>query len=251
MLGTGTSTGVPRIGNEWGECDPHDPRNTRMRVSIMVESDAGDRLLVDTSPDLRQQMLVNRIDRVDAVLWTHDHADHCHGIDDLRPMRFGRSAPIPGYASQFTVSRLRQRFDYVFSGKHGYPSIVDLHVLDRVKIVAGFGLEWIEMPHGPGTSTGFRMEADGKSVCYATDFSEITDKAVALFMDTDILVTDCLRREPHPTHASLGMALELADRVNAKRTVLTHLDKSMDYVTLCDEVPDKVMVGYDGMELIA
>jgi len=251
MLGTGTSTGVPRIGNDWGECDPHDPRNKRMRVSIMVTSDAGQRLLVDTSPDLRQQMLVNRIDKVDAVLWTHDHADHCHGIDDLRPMRYGRSAPIPGFASASTVQRLRQRFDYVFSGKFGYPSIVEISDLERVKIVAGFGLGWVEMPHGHTTSTGFRMETDGKSVSYATDFSEITDDMVALFDQTDILVCDCLRRDAHPTHANLGMALELAARTGARRTVLTHLDKSMDYVTLCDEVPGHVLVGYDGMELEA
>jgi len=251
MLGTGTSTGVPRIGNEWGECDPHDPRNTRMRVSIMVQSDAGQRLLVDTSPDLRQQMLVNRIDKIDAVLWTHDHADHCHGIDDLRPMRYGRSAPIPGFASTPTVQRLRQRFDYVFSGKYGYPSIVELSDLERVRIVAGFGLGWVEMPHGHTTSTAFRLESDGKSVSYATDFSEITDGMLALFDQTDILVCDCLRREPHPTHAHLGMALELAQQTGARRTVLTHLDKSMDYTSLCDEVPANVLVGYDGMELVA
>lgn len=251
MLGSGTSTGVPRIGNDWGECDPNEPKNRRTRVSIMVESDDGARLLVDTSTDLRQQLLDNGIDKVDAVFWTHDHADHCHGIDDLRPMRFNRNAPLPGFASEQTARSLRQRFSYVFSGRYGYPTIVKLETLELVKIHAGFAIDSVEMPHGPTTSTGFRFESDGKSIAYATDFSKITNEMVALFADVDILVTDCLRREPHPTHASLASALELAERSRARTTVLTHLDKSMDYATLSAEVPAGVLVGYDGMELVA
>jgi len=250
MLGSGTSTGVPRIGNDWGECDPRDPRNRRTRVSIIVQSEAGTRLLVDTSPDLRQQLLDNAIDRVDAVFWTHDHADHCHGIDDLRPLRYGRSGPIPGFATTETVRRLRQRFGYVFAGRDGYPTICQLETLDLVRIHAGFGIGWCEMPHGAMASTGFRFETDGKSIGYATDFAAITDEMVALFADVDVLVSDCLRRDPHPTHASLGMALELSSRCRAGKTVLTHLDKSMDYVTLSTEVPANVLVGYDGMELL-
>lgn len=251
VLGSGTSTGVPRIGNDWGECDPKEPRNRRTRVSIIVECEAGTRLLVDTSTDLRQQMLANAIDRVDGVFWTHDHADHCHGIDDLRAMRFGRSAPIPGFASEETVWRLRQRFGYVFSGQFGYPTIVNIEVLDRLRMHAGFGLRWCQMPHGPTETTGFRFEADGKSIVYATDFSSISDEMIGLFEGADILVTDCLRREPHPTHANLAMALELGQRCKAGKTVLTHLDKSMDYASLQAEVPENVLVGYDGMELIA
>jgi phosphoribosyl 1,2-cyclic phosphate phosphodiesterase len=251
VLGCGTSTGVPRIGNDWGECDPADPKNRRSRVSILVESDEGARLLVDTSTDLRQQLLDNDIDKVDAVFWTHDHADHCHGIDDLRPMRFRRNAPLPGFASTETARSLRQRFSYVFAGRYGYPTIVHLETLELVKIHAGFAIASIEMPHGPTTSTGFRFEADGKSIAYATDFSEITGEMVALFDRVDILVTDCLRREPHPTHASLATALELAERCRAGITVLTHLDFSMDFATLSAEVPDGVLVGYDGMELVA
>jgi len=251
VLGSGTSTGVPRIGNDWGECDPDEPKNRRSRVSIMVESDEGLRLLVDTSTDLRQQLLDNGIDKVDGVFWTHDHADHCHGIDDLRPMRFNRNAPLPGFASEQTARSLRQRFSYVFSGRYGYPTIVKLETLELVRIHAGFAIESVEMPHGPSTSTGFRFEADGKSVGYATDFSEITNEMVALFSGIDILVTDCLRREPHPTHASLATALELHGRCKPGKTVLTHLDKSMDYATLSGEVPADVLVGYDGMVLTA
>ena len=249
MLGSGTSTGVPRIGNDWGECDPHEPRNRRTRVAIVVENAAGNRLLVDTPTDLRAQLLNCNIDRVDAVFWTHDHADHTHGIDDLRPMRYGRAAPLPGYATEETVRRLRMRFDYVFAGRFGYPTIVSLETLDRLRICAGFSIGWCVMPHGPAKSTGYRFECDGKSVCYATDFSAVTAEMVDLFAACDVLVVDCLRREPHPTHAHLAMALELGRAAGAGRVVLTHLDKSMDYRTLCEELPEHVLVGYDGMEL--
>ena len=251
VLGCGTSTGVPRIGNDWGDCDPLEPRNRRSRVSILVENNAGARLLVDTSTDLRQQLLANNIDRLDAVFWTHDHADHCHGIDDLRVFRYGRGGPLPGYGSDETVRKLRQRFDYVFAGQFGYPTIVALETLERLRICAGFAVASCEMPHGHTISTGFRFECDGKSIVYATDFSEITRDMVELFTGCDILVTDCLRREPHPTHAHLALALELADAVRAGQTVLTHLDKSLDYASLSQEVPPHVLVGYDGMELVA
>ena len=251
VLGCGTSTGVPRIGNDWGDCDPHEPKNRRSRVSIVVENKAGSRLLIDTSTDLRNQLLFNNIDKLDAVFWTHDHADHCHGIDDLRVFRYGRGGPLPGYGSDETVRRLRQRFDYVFAGQFGYPTIVSLETLERLRVCAGFGVASCEMPHGHTISTGFRFECDGKSIVYATDFSAITREMVELFDGCDILVTDCLRREPHPTHAHLALALELAEAVRAGQTVLTHLDKSLDYATLSREVPPHVLVGFDGMELAA
>ena len=249
MLGAGTSTGVPRIGNDWGLCDPAEPRNRRSRVSIIVQSTEGTRLLVDTSTDLRNQLLANDIDRVDAVFWTHDHADHCHGIDDLRPMRYGRSGPLPGFAADETVRRLRQRFGYVFAGQDGYYTIVNIDSLDRLRMFGGISVGSCQMPHGPAQSTAFRFEADGKSIGYATDFSAITREMVELFDGVDLLVTDCLRREPHPTHAHLGMALELIEASRAQRAVLTHLDKSLDYATLSAEVPPHVCVGFDGLEL--
>ncbi len=250
MLGSGTSTGVPRIGGEWGACDPADPKNRRTRVSIVVENDAGGRVLIDTSPDLREQLLRHRIDRVDAVLWTHDHADHCHGIDDLRVMRYGRSNALPGFASDATVSRLKRRFDYVFEGQHGYPTLCEIKPLE-MRIVAGFSLDWVEMPHGPTMSTGFRLEADGYAIVYATDFSAITEGMVACFAGADLIVCDCLRREPHPTHAHLAMALELKARTRARKMILTHLDKSMDHAALSAEVPKGVAVGYDGLEWLS
>nr|WP_298927891.1 MBL fold metallo-hydrolase [uncultured Erythrobacter sp.] len=256
MLGSGTSTGVPRVGGpdglgDWGDCDPDEPRNRRTRVSILVESDEGKRLLIDTSSDCRAQLLANRIPSIDAVFWTHDHADHCHGIDDLRVMRYGRSGPIPGYASTDTVRRLRQRFGYVFAGQEGYPTIMSIDTLDRLRMVSGFGVEWCQMEHGPGETTGYRFECNGKSIAYATDYSAISDEMVDLYDGVDILVSDCLRRDPHPTHAHLAMAIELAERCEAKRLVLSHLDKSMDYRSLVDEVPDFVTVGFDGLEMTA
>lgn len=249
MLGCGTSTGVPRIGNDWGDCDPAEPRNRRTRVSIIVESNAGERLLIDTSTDCRAQLLANEIDRVDGVFWTHDHADHCHGIDDLRPFRYGRAGPIPGFAVDETARRLRQRFGYVFAGQFGYPTIITLETLDRLRMCAGFGVGWCQMPHGHAQSTAFRFDCDGKSIGYATDFSEITGEMVDLLYGVDLLVSDCLRREPHPTHAHLGMALELIAATRAGHAVLTHLDKSLDYATLCSEVPPHVTVGYDGLQV--
>ena len=256
MLGSGTSTGVPRIGGEgakgdWGACDPAEPRNRRSRVSIVVENNAGARLLVDTSPDLRQQLMANGIDKVDAVFWTHDHADHTHGIDDLRPMRYGRGAPLPGYGHEETVRRLRNRFGYVFAGQDGYHTICQLDTLDRLRMCAGFGVAWCQMEHGPAQSTAYRFDCDGKTIGYATDFSSINKDMVDLFWRVDLLVIDCLRREPHPTHAHLGMALELGRSTRAGRSVLTHMDRSMDYATLTAEIPEQVLVGHDGLVLEA
>jgi phosphoribosyl 1,2-cyclic phosphate phosphodiesterase len=250
VLGCGTSTGVPRIGNDWGDCDPEEPRNRRTRVAIVIEGSDGARLLVDTPTDLRQQLLATEIARIDGVVWTHDHADHTHGIDDLRAVRMGRHAPIPGYGADETVRRLRQRFGYVFAGQHGYPTICQLDNLERVRMVAGIGVTHCQMPHGPAETTGFRFDQDGKSIGYATDFSAITGDMVALFDRVDVLVVDALRRTPHPTHAHLAMSLELVEACRARRAVLTHLDKSMDYRTVCDETPDHVEPGYDGLEIV-
>ena len=251
MLGSGTSTGVPRIGNDWGDCDPAEPRIRRTRASIIVESAAGNRLLVDTSTDCRAQLLANDIDRIDGVFWTHDHADHCHGIDDLRVLRYGRAGPIPAYADEETVRRLRQRFGYVFAGQDGYPTILSLDTLDRVRMCAGIGVRHCTMPHGAMDSTAFRFGCDGKSVGYAVDFNKITREMVDLLSGVDVLAVDCLRREPHPTHSHLAMSLELIEAVRAKTGILTHLDKSLDYASLQGEVPPHVLVGYDGLQVTA
>jgi len=206
---------------------------------------------VDTSTDMRAQLIAAEVNRIDAVFWTHDHADHTHGIDDLRPFRYGRAGPLPGYGVDETVRRLRSRFGYVFAGQFGYPTIVTLETLDRLRMCHGIGIGHCQMPHGPAQTTAFRFDGDGKSIGYAVDFSEINHETVSLMYGCDVLVVDCLRREPHPTHANLAMALELVEATRAGRAVLTHLDKSMDYATLSGELPGHVVVGYDGLEIAA
>lgn len=257
LLGSGTSAGVPRIGNDWGRCDPNEPRNRRSRVSLYVEiptQSGGDiGILIDTSPDLRNQCLANGITDVSHVLWTHDHADHCHGIDDLRAFVYRRdNKPLQCFARPYTADALDRRFGYVFDGDEGYITIGRMHVIERtgrnhsIALAKGVEIAAIDQPHGPVESTGFRITYAGKSIGYATDFSEITGDMVGFYKGCDYLITDCLRRAPHPTHANLNMALELAERTKAGCTVLSHLDKSMDYRTLHAEVRSRAVVGYDG-----
>ena len=249
MLGSGTSAGVPRIGNDWGSCDPSEPKNRRSRVSIIVESNPGKRILVDTSPDLRNQLLDNDISDLDAVIWTHDHADHCHGIDDLRTIFHRRRIPINGYGRDYTIESLEKRFSYIFEGNKGYPSVVTPNVIARKSEIEGIVVDCVDQPHGPVKSTGLRFKCDGMSLVYATDFHEITAVMIDCYKDCDMLIVDCLRKEPHPTHAHLDLSLDLAQKCNAKRTILTHMDKTMDYRTLVAELPDTVCPGYDGMKV--
>lgn len=248
LLGSGTSGGVPRIGNDWGACDPDNPRNRRSRVSMIVEH-AGQRILIDTSPDLRNQLLAQDIGALDAVIWTHDHADHSHGIDDLRALYHRNRKPLPGYGRIYTLQSLISRFGYVFDGGDGYPAIVEPHYLADDQRVCGMQVRCVDQPHGSVLSSGLRFDVDGMSIVYATDFSTITDAMTTLYADCDLLVVDCLRYEKHPTHAHLAMALDLAERCRAGHTVLTHMDKSLDYATLCSELPDDIEPGHDGLTI--
>lgn len=245
ILGCGTSTGVPRIGNDWGDCNPEEPKNRRSRVSIIVESPTT-RLLVDTSPDLRNQFLDNDIDQIDAVLWTHDHADHCHGIDDLRSVFQKLQKPIPSYARPSTIRSLQNRFAYAFQGHKYYPSICEAIELEGNVQIGDISVRYVDQPHGRITSAGFRFEYNGKSVCYATDFGEVTSDMQALYRDCDLLVVDALRDKPHPTHAHLDMTLALISDVEPGQSLLTHMDKSMDYNRLAAILPDYVYPAYDG-----
>ncbi|WP_380877342.1 MBL fold metallo-hydrolase [Sphingomonas sp. DBB INV C78] len=246
LLGCGTSSGVPRIGNDWGACDPSEPKNRRRRASILIET-ASTRLLIDTSPDLREQLLDADVVDVDAVIWTHDHADHCHGIDDLRQLFHARNAPVAAYARPWTLTALAGRFAYAFEGKEGYPPIVTGHDLPDRLTIGDIAITCVDQPHGSITSVGFRFEHDGKSIGYATDFNEITEKMRAAFRGLDLWVVDALRRRPHPTHPHLGQTLGWIDQLGVRRAVLTHMDQSMDYAGLIAELPAHIVPGHDGM----
>ncbi|WP_156678742.1 MBL fold metallo-hydrolase [Sphingomonas profundi] len=248
ILGSGTSSGVPRIGNDWGDCDPGDIRNRRRRASIVVET-ATTRLLVDTSPDMREQLLDAEIDAVDAVIWTHDHADHCHGLDDLRQLYHVRGAPVRGYAQPQTLAALEARFAYAFHGRDGYPATVDGQILDPDMMIGDIRVRHVSQPHGSIVSAGLRFEHGGRAIGYATDFSAVTDEMIALFEDVDLWIVDALRRRPHPTHPHLAQTLAAIARCRPRRAVLTHMDQSMDYLTLAAELPDGVEPGHDGMEI--
>ena len=245
ILGCGTSSGVPRIGNDWGDCDPNEPKNRRTRVSVLVES-ATTRILVDTSPDLRNQFLDNDIDRIDAVIWTHDHADHCHGIDDLRAIFQTTREPIAAYARPFTLNSLKQRFSYIFKGHEYYPSICEGSALVSDREIGDIRLRFVDQPHGGITSAGLRFEHQGKSIVYATDFGEVTAEMLALYHGCDLLVVDALRDKPHPTHAHLGMTMALIDEVKPELGLLTHMDNSMDYNHLRSILPEHVRPAFDG-----
>ncbi|MEP6786506.1 MAG: MBL fold metallo-hydrolase, partial [Sphingomonadales bacterium] len=175
MLGSGTSSGVPRVDGNWGACDPIEPRNRRRRVSILVEH-AGTRILVDTSPDLREQLLAEGGGRPSAVVWTHEHADHCHGIDDLRPFYFYGKDAIPGFARHRTRDALTSNFSFAFAGHQGYPPYIRCDLLPDAIDIGGIAVRAVELPHGQITSTGLRFDAAGKSIVYFTDFNILPDE---------------------------------------------------------------------------
>jgi phosphoribosyl 1,2-cyclic phosphate phosphodiesterase len=249
ILGSGTSSGVPRIGNDWGACDPNEPRNRRTRVSILVET-ATTRILVDTTPDMREQLLAAGVSDVDAVIWTHDHADHCHGIDDLRQIYHLRGAPVRGLARADALAVLVGRFGYVFNGRDGYPPTVAGEPLPDALTIGDIDVRVVDQPHGSITSAGLRFESGGKSIVYATDFNDMTADMKVLYQDCDLWIADALRRRPHPTHATVEDVIGWAAELKVGRTVLIHMDHSMDYATLAAELPPGVEPGYDGLELV-
>ena len=249
ILGSGTSSGVPRIGNDWGACDPGEPRNRRTRASILVES-ATTRILVDTSPDMREQLLAADVDEVDAVIWTHDHADHTHGIDDLRQLMHVRGRPVRGLAEPATAEGLTARFRYVFAGGGPYRATATMESLQDAMTIGDIVVRTASQPHGGIVSTGLRFEHDGKSVGYATDFNAFTSEMQHLYAGVDLWVADALRRNPHPTHPHLAQTLQWAAMCEVSRTVLIHMDHSMDYRSLKAELPPGVEPGFDGMEIV-
>jgi phosphoribosyl 1,2-cyclic phosphate phosphodiesterase len=234
ILGCGPSWGVPKIGGDWGRCDPANPKNRRRRAGLVVQ-DSGVTILVDTPPDLREALLASDIGRIDAVIFTHAHADHLHGIDDLRVPSWGLGRAIPAYGSAATFAAIRARFGYTIEGVRDpnasgyyYQPILEAHeVADRFE-AAGVPVTAFHQAHGRTPSLGFRF---GR-FAYSTDVAALDDSAFAALDGVEFWMVDCLRREPHPTHSHLAQTLGWIERVGPARAVLTHMDESLDYATL-------------------
>jgi phosphoribosyl 1,2-cyclic phosphate phosphodiesterase len=246
VLGCGASTGVPAIGPDWGRCDPADPRNRRRRVSLLVEVGPVS-ILIDTSPDLREQLIDAKVSRLDAVVVTHAHADHLHGIDDLRSVNRLMRQAIPLYADAGTLAEIERRFGYVLEpasepGRFYKPTLVPHEIVGPFEI-QGTPVVPFAQDHGFSTTLGLRIGA----FAYSTDVTELDANAFAVLEDIELWIVDCLRREPHPTHSHLAKTLSWIARVRPTRAVLTHMDQSLDYRELRAELPRGVEPGQDGL----
>jgi len=249
ILGCGGSSGVPVIGGDWGACDPGNPKNRRTRPSILVR-DRGTSLLVDTSPDLRQQLLDNDIKDLDAVLYTHAHADHSHGIDDLRAVNWLTRRPIDVYADDATLDSLNDRFGYCFQPweeRQGFVRpVLNAHVITGPFQVGGIAVRPFRQDHGYSHSLGFRFGP----VAYSTDVVRLDEAAFAALEGVDTWIVDCVRLDPpHAVHAHWPITRSWIERVKPRRAILTHMNYMMDYDSLCRMLPDGVEPGFDGMVL--
>ncbi len=252
VLGCGSSGGVPRGDGDWGACDPAEPKNRRLRCSLLVRRHGPGgvtSVLVDTSPDLRQQMLAAGVGHVDAVLYTHDHADQTHGVDDLRVFAGRARRRIPAFMDAATRAALTRRFAYIFESVNGYPAILearDLPPHGEAWAVDGPGgpipVVTFDQAHGPIRSVGYRLG----SVAYSPDVSDLDDAAFAAVAGCDLWIVDALRYTPHPTHTHLDRTLGWIARAGVRKAVLTNLHIDMDYNALSDIVPPNVEVACDG-----
>lgn len=252
VLGCGSSAGVPRIGGDWGDCDPADPRNRRFRCSILIErtgSGGTTRVLVDTTPDLRSQLLAAGTGLLDGVAFTHPHADHIHGIDDLRTVVQNRRGRLPVWADSDTAQLLMTRFAYVFVQPEGslYPPILDLHQIDGPFAIDGAGgriaFQPFRVEHGRIDALGFRVGG----FAYLPDVSAIPDPVWPELEGLDTFMLDALRRTPHPTHSHLAQSLEWIARVAPRRGILTNMHNDLDYAALLGELPANVIPAHDGL----
>ena len=256
ILGCGSSGGVPRIGNDWGQCDPENPRNRRRRCSALVTRTGphgATRVLLDTSPDLREQMLTANIPAIDAVLYTHEHADHTHGIDDLRALYLKKRERVQVWADESTGQMLTTRFAYCFYTAPGsdYPPILSLNRMTAGTpvTIGGAGGEITALPfrvhHGTIDALGFRIGA----AAYLPDVDGIPDESLIALEGLDVWIVDALRRTPHPSHWSLPQTLEWIARIKPKRAVITNMHLDLDFATLTRELPSHVEPAYDGMTI--
>jgi phosphoribosyl 1,2-cyclic phosphate phosphodiesterase len=252
ILGCGSSAGVPRIGGDWGDCDPAEPRNRRLRCSLLVERIDGKavtRALIDTTPDLRTQLLATGVGLLDGVAWTHPHADHLHGIDDLRTVVHNRGRRLPVWADADTTEVLLSRFAYVFVQPPGslYPPILDLRSIDGPFEIDGDGgairFEPFRVQHGRIEALGFRIG----DLAYLPDVSAIPEAAWPALENLDVLILDALRRKPHPTHAHLDQSLAWIEQAAPRRAVLTDMHNDLDYATLSAELPAGIIAAHDGL----
>ena len=248
ILGCGTSTGVPRIGNDWGQCDPAEPRNRRLRSSILVES-GDERLLVDCGPDLREQLLAADVGVVDRLIVTHSHGDHCHGFDELRPLSQALKAPVPVHARRAVLDELELRFAYAFKRNDFYRAIATAEELGEELALGNCRCRFVDQPHGASVSLGLRFDEGSFSLVYATDFSELSEDMAALYQGADVWIADCLTRRPHPTHAHLDGVLGWARELRVGQLYLTHMGNGLDYRTLVSELPDWAAPAHDGLEI--
>jgi phosphoribosyl 1,2-cyclic phosphate phosphodiesterase len=256
ILGCGSSPGTPRITGDWGNCDPANPRNRRMRCAAMIERigpGGVTRVVIDTGPDFRKQMLMADVKRIDGVVYTHPHADHIHGIDDLRSFVLAQRQLVDIHADRPTLARLHEAFGYCFQTPPGssYPPILRAHTIehDRTVTIGGEGgaltFEPLPQVHGDIVSLGFRVGP----LAYCPDVSAFPETTAAKLSGLSLLIIDALQYKPHPSHFSLSEALGWIDRLAPERAVLTHMHIPLDYATVLAETPETVEPAFDGMIL--
>ncbi len=253
ILGCGSSGGVPRLGGNWGDCDPSNSKNQRSRCSLLVELKGAEgvtTVLIDTSPDMRSQLLKANVGKLDGVVYTHEHADHVHGIDDLRMIFFNMRKRLNVWADSKTQDALMQKFGYTFIQAEGspYPPILEMSTIEGKFSITGPGGEIIfypfEVQHGSISSLGFRIN----DVAYIPDISEMNDAAWDQISRTNIWILDALRRTPHQSHTHLSQSLEWIEKSGVGKGILTNMHVDMDYETLKNELPANVEPAYDGMK---
>ena len=256
LLGTGSSGGVPRVGGDWGACDPAEPRNRRRRCGALVQKEGAagalTNILIDTSPDLREQLLDAGVTHLDGVIYTHDHADQSHGIDDVRALAIRQRSAIPVYFDPYARGSLMTRFEYCFVGGKGYPAILSPHTVvndgQAFSVCGPAGaVEFlpVAMVHGAIPCMGYRIG----DVAYCNDVNALPASTMRRLAGLDVLIIDALRYAPHPSHAHLDQALEWIEALKPARAVLTNLHVDMDYRTLLETLPPNVEPGFDGMEI--